>query len=214
MSTRIPRPLDAVEIRILGSLLEKEQTTPDLYPLSVAALLAACNQKTNREPVMAVTETQVVEALERLRQEVLVWRAAAARSEKWSQSVSRRWGLDTAGKRAILTLLLLRGPQTAGELNSRSERLHAFASIAEVEETLRRLAADEEPLVAEMARRPGQKETRWTHLVGEIADPAAAAPALAAAAPSGPTLSSRVERLEAEVARLAAELAALRRELE
>jgi uncharacterized protein YceH (UPF0502 family) len=165
---------------------------------------------------MAVAETQAVEALERLRQEVLVWRAAAARSEKWSQSVSRRWGLDTAGKRAILTLLLLRGPQTAGELNSRSERLHAFSSIAEVEETLRRLVEDEEPLVAEMARRPGQKETRWTHLVGEIAEapPAAAAPSPGIAAPSGPTLSSRVERLEAEVGRLAAELAALRRELE
>ncbi len=214
MSTRIPRPLDSVEIRILGSLLEKEQTTPDLYPLTVQALLAACNQKTNREPVMQATETQVVEALERLRQEVLVWRKEGARSEKWSQSVSRRWGLDTAGKRAILTLLLLRGPQTAGELNSRSERLHPFASLAEVEETLARLAEDEEPLVAEMARRPGQKETRWTHLVGEIAAPEAWEPRPAATAPSGPTLSSRVERLEAEVARLTADLAALRRELE
>jgi uncharacterized protein YceH (UPF0502 family) len=219
MSTRIPRPLDSVEIRILGSLLEKEQTTPDLYPLTVQALLAACNQKTNRDPILTVTETQAIEALERLRQEVLVWRKEGARSEKWSQSVSRRWGLDTAGKRAILTLLLLRGPQTAGELNSRSERLHPFASLAEVEETLARLAEDEEPLVAEMARRPGQKETRWTHLVGEIAAPEAweprtAEPRPAATAPSGPTLSSRVERLEAEVARLAADLAALRRELE
>jgi len=223
MSTRIPRPLDAVEIRILGALLEKEQTTPDLYPLTVAALLAACNQKTNREPVMQATETQVVDSLELLRQEVLVWRTEGARSEKWSQSVSRRWGLDTGGKRAILTLLLLRGPQTAGELKSRSDRLHAFASLEEVEETLRRLAADEEPLVAEMPRRPGQKETRWTHLVGEIAEPAAwtapaATPMPAAihppAAPSGRTLASRVERLEAEVGRLAADLAALRRELE
>ncbi len=218
MSTRIPRPLDAVEIRILGSLLEKEQTTPETYPLTVPALLAACNQKTNREPIMEVTENQGVEALERLRQEVLVWRKEGARSERWSQSVSRRWGLDTAGKRALLTLLLLRGPQTAGELKSRSERLHAFASLDEVEETLSHLAADEEPLVAELPRRPGQKETRWTHLVGEIVEAPAALPArpsdLLAPAPSGPTLSSRVERLEAEVARLAADLAALRRELE
>jgi uncharacterized protein len=214
MSTRIPRPLDAVEIRILGALLEKEQTTPEVYPLTVAALLAACNQKTNREPVMEATETEVVEALDRLRQEVLVWRKEGARSERWSQSVSRRWGLDTAGKRALLTLLLLRGPQTAGELKSRSDRLYPFASLEEVEETLRRLAADEEPLVAELPRRPGQKETRWTHLVGEIIEappePAAAGPIV----PSGPSLSSRVERLEAEVARLAADLAALRRELE
>jgi uncharacterized protein YceH (UPF0502 family) len=215
MSTRIPRPLEAVEIRILGSLLEKEQATPDLYPLTVAALVAACNQKTNREPVMEVSETQAVEALERLRQEVLVWRKEGARSEKWSQSVSRRWGLDTAGKRALLTLLLLRGPQTAGELKPRSERLHAFASLADVEETLRRLAADEEPLVAELPRRPGQKETRWTHLVGEIAEPAAEVQGVGERpAAAGPTLSSRVERLEAEVARLAADLAALRRELE
>jgi len=214
MSTRIPRPLDAVEIRIVGSLLEKEQTTPDLYPLTVAALLAACNQKTNREPVMEVSETEVVDALERLRQEVLVWRKEGARTERWSQSVSRRWALDTAGKRALLTLLLLRGPQTAGEMKSRSERLHPFASLAEVEETLGRLAADEEPLVAELARRPGQKETRTTHLVGEIAEAPAEPIAAVTMAPSGPTLSSRVERLEAEIARIAADLAALRRELE
>ncbi len=224
MSTRIPRPLDAVEIRIIGSLLEKEQTTPDLYPLTVQALLAACNQKTNRDPILQVSENQAVEALERLRQEVLVWRKEGARSEKWSQSVSRRWGLDSGGKRAILTLLLLRGPQTSGELNARSERLHAFASLAEVEETLRRLAEDEEPLVAEMARRPGQKEARWTHRVGEIAEPEdwppqSAAPRAAASGspPSPPAISplaARVERLEAAVAALAADLAALRRELE
>ncbi|HEY8020367.1 MAG TPA: YceH family protein [Thermoanaerobaculia bacterium] len=225
MSTRIPRPLDTSEIRILGALLEKEQTTPDLYPLTVAALLGACNQKTNREPVLELTETEVVDALERLRAEVLVWRSEGARSEKWSQSVSRRWGLDTGGKRAILTLLLLRGAQTPGELKSRSDRLHPFASLAEVEETLARLAADEdqEPLVAELPRRPGQKETRWTHLVGDPAAPSSteARPATGALGggerpmvPVGPPLSSRVERLEAEVARLAADLAALRRELE
>jgi len=225
MSSRLPRPLDTAEIRILGALLEKEQTTPDLYPLTVAALLGACNQRTNREPVLELTETEVVDALERLRAEVLVWRSEGARSEKWSQSVSRRWGLDTGGKRAILTLLLLRGPQTPGELKSRSDRLHPFASLAEVDETLARLAADEdqEPLVAELPRRPGQKETRWTHLVGDPAarSPAETRPAAGAmvagerpAAAAGPPLSSRVERLEAEVARLAADLAALRHELE
>ncbi len=165
MSTLIPRPLDAVEVRVLGALLEKEQTTPELYPLTVNALLAACNQKTNREPVLQLSEAAVWEALERLRQEVLVWRSEGARAERWKQSVSRRWGLDAAGK-ALMTLLLLRGPQTAGELRSRSDRLHAFASLEEVEETLRRLAATEEPLVAELPRRAGQKETRWTHLVG------------------------------------------------
>ena len=97
-STRIPRPLDATEIRVLGVLLEKEQTTPEICPLTVNAVLAGCNQKTNREPVMELSEGQVIDALERLRQEVLVWRTEGARSEKWQQSVVRRWGLDRAGK--------------------------------------------------------------------------------------------------------------------
>src|SRR3977135_781094 len=105
-STRVPRKLDAVEIRFLGTLLEKEQTTPEACPLSVNALLAGCNQKTNREPVMELTEGQVVDALELLRQDVLVWRTEGARTERWQQSVVRRWGLDRAGK-ALMTLLLL-----------------------------------------------------------------------------------------------------------
>jgi uncharacterized protein YceH (UPF0502 family) len=212
MSTRIPRQLDAVEIRVLGSLLEKEQTNPETVPMTVNALIAACNQKTNREPVMQLSETAVVEALDRLRQEVLVWRTEGTRSERWQQSVVRRWGLDRAGK-ALMTLLLLRGPQTPGELRTRSERMHAFASLEEVEEALRRLAGMDEPLVRELPRRPGQKETRWTHLVGEAA-PEPEEPSLEAAEPSGrPSLSSRVERLEEEVARLAGELEDLRRQL-
>ena len=214
MSTLIPRPLDAVEVRVLGALLEKEQTTPELYPLTVNALLAACNQKTNREPVLQLSEAAVWEALERLRQEVLVWRSEGARAERWKQSVSRRWGLDAAGK-ALMTLLLLRGPQTAGELRSRSDRLHAFASLEEVEETLRRLAATEEPLVAELPRRAGQKETRWTHLVGETAVeteravPSATASASEDVAPAVPTrqpLADRVARLEDLVAQLTRDL--------
>lgn len=212
-STRIPRQLDAVEIRVLGSLLEKEQTNPESSPLSVNALIAACNQKTNREPVMELTEGQVVDALERLRQDVLVWRTEGARTERWQQSVVRRWGLDRAGK-ALMTLLLLRGPQTPGELRTRSERLHPFASLQEVEEALQRMAAIDEPLVRELPRRPGQKETRWIHLVGEIAAPAETAePAFDEIAPAraaGPTLSSRVEQLEALVARLAEDVRTLK----
>lgn len=213
MSTRIPRQLDSVEVRVLGSLLEKEQTNPESSPLTVNALLAAANQKTNREPVMDLTEEQVVTALDRLRQDVLVWRTEGARSERWQQSVVRRWGLDRAGK-ALMTLLLLRGPQTPGELRTRSERLHPFASLEEVEEALRRMATIEEPLVAELPRRPGQKETRWTHLVGEAApepeeDPAA--PLTDPAAPARPSLASRVEKLEETVARLAADLDELKR---
>jgi len=214
MSTRIPRKLDAVEVRVLGSLLEKEQTNPETVPMTINALIAACNQKTNREPVMQLTENQVVTALDWMRQEVLAWRSEGARTERWQQSVVRRWGLDRAGK-ALITLLLLRGPQTAGELRTRSERLHPFASLEETEEALRRLAADDEPLVMELPRRPGQKEARWTHLVGEASpEPeeifeAAADPS----APPRPGLASRVQHLEEVVERLAAELEELKKQL-
>ncbi len=212
MSTRIPRQLTAVEVRVLGTLLEKEQTTPEACPLSVNALLAGCNQKTNREPVMDLTEGQVVDALERLRRDVLVWRSESARAERWQQSVVRRWGLDRAGK-ALMTLLLLRGPQTAGELRTRSERMNPFASVDEVEQALRQMAAIDEPLVAELARRPGQKETRWTHLVGDIPEPQPvelAEPPEAHAARSGPSLAQRVETLEETVRRLSADLEELK----
>ncbi|HEV2852657.1 MAG TPA: YceH family protein [Thermoanaerobaculia bacterium] len=216
-STRIPRQLDPVEVRVLGSLLEKEQTNPETVPMTVNALIAACNQKTNREPVMQLTETQVVEALDRLRQDVLAWRTEGARTERWQQSVVRRWGLDRAGK-ALMTLLLLRGPQTPGELRTRSERMHPFATLEEVEEALRRLAGIDEPLVMELPRRPGQKEARWTHLVGEAA-PAAPEPeelmpeAADPEVPARPSLASRVERLEEMVARLASDLEDLKRQL-
>src|SRR4029079_17866420 len=168
MSTRIPRKLDPVEVRVLGSLLEKEQTNPETVPMTVNALIAACNQKTNREPVMQLSEDQIVNALDALRQDVLVWRTEGARTERWQQSVVRRWGLDRAGK-ALMTLLLLRGPQTPGELRTRIERLHPFTTLEEVEEALRGLAGIDEPLVRELPRRPGQKEIRWVHLVGELA---------------------------------------------
>jgi uncharacterized protein len=217
MSTRIPRKLEPAEIRVLGSLLEKEQTNPETVPMTVNALIAACNQKTNREPVMQLSEDQVVNALDQMRQEVLVWRTEGARTERWQQSVVRRWGLDRAGK-ALMTLLLLRGPQTPGELRTRSERMHPFASLEEVEEALRGLAGMDEPLVMELPRRPGQKEARWTHLVGELApEPEDEAEKLyydeeAPASPSS-SLASRVARLEEIVAKLAEELEELRRQL-
>ena len=214
-STRIPRQLDAIEIRVLGVLLEKEQTTPEICPMTVNAIVAGCNQKTNREPVMELTEGQVVEALERLRQEVLVWRSEGARSEKWQQSVVRRWGLDRAGK-ALMTLLLLRGPQTPGELRTRSERMHPFASVEEVEQALQRMATIDEPLVLELPRRPGQKEIRWTHLVGDVVEPSApraATPRAEPELPAGPlpgALSTRVAKLEEIVAKLAEDVELLK----
>lgn len=214
-STRIPRKLNPAEIRVLGVLLEKEQITPEACPLSVNSVLAGCNQKTNREPVMELTEGQVVDALDRLRQDVLVWRTEGARTEKWQQSVVRRWGLDRAGK-ALMTLLLLRGPQTAGELRIRSERMHSFASVAEVEEALRQMASIDEPLVVELPRRPGQKETRWVHLVGDVPEPPpfelAEPPVSATASGAGThgTLSSRLERLEEIVRKLSEDVEELK----
>lgn len=216
-SVKIPRPFDAIELRVLGSLLEKEQTTPEAYPLTVNSLILACNQKTNRDPITELSEGQVWDALERLRHETLVWRSEGARTERWQQSVSRRWGLDSAGK-ALMTLLLLRGPQTLGELRTRSERMHAFPSIEAVEAKLQSLAADEEPLVVELPRRPGQKEIRWMHRVGDpnAVDLPPAEPVRGvheAPMPSGPPLSQRVTDLEKAVADLAAALAELKAKL-
>jgi uncharacterized protein YceH (UPF0502 family) len=207
---RLPRPLDAVEIRVLGALLEK-QATPEYYPLTLHALVAACNQKTNREPVTDLDEAAVLAALERLREHVLVWKTGGARAEKWEQNVDRRWSLDAAGK-AVMTLLLLRGEQTPGELRGRSDRLHAFATPGEVEDALRTLAAGPEPLVAERGRRPGQKESRWTHLAGGlVAD--VEAPRHATPGPPPNDLASRLASLEAAVAALARDLGELKKKL-
>jgi hypothetical protein len=197
------RDLTATEIRVLGALFEKEQATPEYYPLTVNALLAACNQKSNRDPVTELTETEVVEALDALRRDALAWRSEGARTERWSQSISRRLELDPAEK-AALTLLMLRGPQTVGELRSRSGRLHAFEDLAQVESALGRLAASDRELTLELLRRPGQKESRWTHLLsGEVAaEPEEPAPARRQERGAAGGLAERVERLEERVRQL------------
>ncbi len=217
---RIIRELDTEEVRVLGALMEKEQATPDYYPMTVNALIAACNQKSNREPVTTLSETEVVEALERLRRDVLAWRSDGARVERWSQSISRRLELDAPSK-ALLTLLMLRGPQTPGQLRARSGRLHAFADLGEVEATLREMAEGDAPLVVELERRPGTKESRWAHRLGaEPEDDAAVAAAAgpAAAAPAsrpaqGPGLGERLTAVEDRLEELARDLARLREEL-
>jgi uncharacterized protein YceH (UPF0502 family) len=204
---RPPRPLDALEIRVLGCLMEKEKTTPEYYPLTLNALVAACNQKSNRDPVMELTDVDVQGALDRLREHVLVWATSSARTERWEHRLDRRLELDAAGK-AILTVLFLRGLQTPGELRARTERLHPFASIADVEATLRSLAGGEEPLVVELPRQPGHKEARWTHLAGGEPAPVLV-DGLVAGPPPG-TLAERVERLEHRIDELLAELSELK----
>ncbi len=213
--------LGEIEQRILGALLEKEQATPDYYPLTVNALIAACNQKSNRQPVTALTETEIVEALDEMRRDVLVWRTDGARSERWSQSISRRLELDPEEK-AILTLLLLRGPQTPGELRARSGRLHAFDDIGQVEAALGRMAVEERELVVELPRAPGHKENRWTHQLGGRLD--SSSPGAAPGPPPGgslepppapiPRADDRLARLEERIESLEESVAALRAELD
>jgi uncharacterized protein len=201
------RQLDAVEIRVLGSLAEKQMATPEYYPLTLNALVAACNQKSNREPVMELSEDDVQRALDRLQEEKLVWKVVGGRATRWEHNLDATLQLDRPSK-AILTLLLLRGAQTAGELRARSDRLQAFEGIAEVEETLRRL----DPLVREIPRRPGQKESRWVQLLGVEAGLSPPVPAEAGTYTAEP-LSIRVQRLEEQVTALLEELRALRERL-
>jgi uncharacterized protein len=204
----LERPLDPIEIRVLGSLLEKQLATPEYYPLTLNSLLAAANQKSNREPVMELEGEQIQSALRRLQELQLVWEIHGGRATRYDHRLDGRWGLSPA-TRALVALLFLRGAQTAGELRTRSERLHRFETIEQVEEELRYLSRGDEALVRELQRRPGQKENRWTHLAGEEAheEEASAAPPPPHAAES---LTSRVERLESEVEKLREQLESLR----
>ena len=198
---RLPRSLDPTECRVLGALLEKEQTTPDYYPLTLAALTAACNQKSNRSPVMELDGQRIQEALDAMLPDVLVWKSPGARTLKWKQSVDRRWQLEPDTK-AVLTELLLRGPQTPGELRARAERMHAFGSVDEVEAALARLSAGDEPLVVELPRAPGQKESRWMHLVGGGPPPHVDTTPELRAEPARGGSEQRLEALERRVAEL------------
>jgi uncharacterized protein len=199
----LPRELDPIEVRVLGSLLEKEQTTPEYYPLTINALLAACNQKSNREPVLELAEADVRGAVGRLRDEMLVWESSGARVVRYEHTLDRRLELDAQAK-ALLTVLFLRGPQTPGELRSRTERMCAFASLPEVEAVLRRMAGGPAALVAELPRRPGQKETRWAHLAaGTPEDVLPGAPPSVVTGEAA-ALAERVAELEARLAELAA----------
>jgi uncharacterized protein len=204
----LPRLLDAAEIRVLGCLLEKQQLTSEYYPLTVNALVAACNQRSSREPVMDLSEGEVQSALDRLAEHVLVWRSAGSRADRWAHNLDRRLELDAATK-AVVTLLFLRGPQTPGELRARAERMHAFATTAAVEEVLRRLAAGPEPMVMELPRLPGQKEARWAHLAAGQPELPPAPVAAAGGSVRDAGLAERLARLEARVEEVSASLSAL-----
>ena len=183
---------------MLGALVEKQRTTPDQYPLSLNALRLACNQSTNRDPVVEFDEPTIREALERLsrRRWVRLASGAGSRATKYRHLLDEALDLSDP-EVALLTVLMLRGPQTPGELRARTERLHRFAGHDELQDALERLA--ERELVAGVGRRPGQKEERYAQLLGDGG--VTAAPA-GAPAPAASPLEERVARLESEVERL------------
>ena len=191
---------DAIEIRVLGCLIEKQRTTPDAYPLSLNALRLACNQATNRDPVVEYDEPTIRSALERLSRKgwTRLASGAGSRAAKYRHLFDEAIRVSPT-ELSLLAVLMLRGPQTPGELKQRAERLHPFGSLAEIEDVLATLI--ERELVARLARRPGQKEERYAHLLGE-GDPVE----VEIAAPA----DDRVDLLEERVARLEEELAALR----
>lgn len=167
-STRSLPILTPIEIRVLGSLIEKSKTTPDYYPMTLNALTAACNQKTSRRPVVDYAEETVVMALNSLKSQSLINTAVGGsiRSIKYKHNFTIVYPL-TDGELAIMCLLFLRGPQTPGELNTNSARLHEFRSLEGVQDALNKLTEGENAFVKELPKRAGQKEARFAHLLGE-----------------------------------------------
>jgi uncharacterized protein YceH (UPF0502 family) len=210
--------LSSEELRVLGCLLEKQRTTPDAYPLSLNALRLACNQSTNREPVVDYDEGTVREALHQLERRGFTRLASGAgsRAAKYRHLLAEALPMD-GGEQALMSVLMLRGPQTPGELKQRADRMYAFADLAAVHQTLERLIGRE--LVLRLERRPGQKEERYAQLLEDrdgdaeaSAGPGAELPEAGGVNPAGPSpgggelaeLRERVERLEREVAELRA----------
>jgi uncharacterized protein YceH (UPF0502 family) len=202
--------LSPVQVRVLGCLIEKERTTPDSYPLTMNALLAACNQTTNRYPVVTFNASTVELAIENLRAENLlrIDYSRSNRADKYRHVLDAALDLDGA-ELAVLSVLMLRGPQTAAEVRTRTERQHPFADQAELDATLARLARRPDPLVVRLEPAPGQKEARWAHLLaGEVAIESMPG---AAEAPRSPR-AERLEALESAVVALREDLDALRSE--
>lgn len=201
--------LSLLETRVLGVLAEKQHTVPDTYPLTLNALLSGCNQKTSRDPVIDVGEAEVLTAIDSLRALTLVVESSGGRVQRYAHNLERVL-LVPSQSVALLVTLMLRGPQTAGELRLNSERLHKFSDISAVEAFLHELA--ERPagaLVAELPRQPGARENRWAHLLSGapvIAEPAHAA----ASAPQADISLGEITALKANVARLEAEVGELR----
>ena len=235
MPSEAPIKLSPAQARILGALIEKEVTTPEYYPLSMNALLNACNQRSNREPVMALDEDDARQALHGLEDLRLAGRARSSdgRVTKYEHWLGEAFNLNRA-ETALLCVLLLRGPQTPGELRGRTERMHQFEEIADVLAGLQKLAEREPPLAAVLPRQPGTKEARYAQLLSGPVESLLAAPALFRATPSdsaapsvltsefapapiagdAPGQEGRIAQLEAAVAELRQEMAELKRKFD
>jgi uncharacterized protein YceH (UPF0502 family) len=204
--------LSDIEARVLGALVEKDVTTPDYYPLSLNALVNACNQKSNRDPVMNLDEESVRQAIRELEKHALAGPADSfdGRVTKYEHRLQEAYNFDRR-ETAVLCVLLLRGPQTPGELRSRSERMHSFDDLSEVESTLQRLMKREPPLVKILPRQPGTKEARYAHLLSgdmEVA-PSEASEEIR---PKDGGSQDRITSLERQVSQLQNEIADLKKE--
>jgi uncharacterized protein YceH (UPF0502 family) len=211
--------LTEIETRVLGSLIEKDITTPDYYPLSLNALVNACNQKNNRDPVMTLDEAAVRDALSSLQEKRLAGPASGADSRvtKYEHRLQEVFNFDRR-EIAVLCVLLLRGPQTPGELRTRTDRMYHFEALDDIVSTLDRLAQREPPLARVLPRQPGTKESRYTHLFsGERPEQPgverAPTPASAYSASNASAGNDRLSQLEAEVSRLRAELSEVQQQL-
>jgi hypothetical protein len=210
MNARLP-VLSLLETRILGVLCEKQRSVPDTYPLSLNALVAGCNQKTSRHPVIEVSEAEVAAAVDSLKGPALVIESSGGRVPRYAHNMERVLRLPSQSV-ALLTVLMLRGPQTAGELRINCERLHKFADISAVEGFLQELAERSEgALVMELPRQPGARENRWAHLLSgaPVLEEATAAPL--AAEPGADVTVGEIAALKANVARLEAEVDGLKK---
>src|SRR5512134_1687333 len=200
--------LSLLETRVLGVLVEKQHTVPDTYPLTLNALVAGCNQKTARDPVIEATEAEVQAAIDRLKSLSMVMESSGGRVMRYAHNAGKALGLPPQSV-ALLAVLFLRGPQTAGELRINSERLHRFGDILSVEAFLNELA--EKPFVRELAKQPGARETRWVHLLS--GEPEVMAPAAIPATRGDAVGVSEMAAMRADLDQLRGEVAGLREEV-
>lgn len=205
--------LNSAETRVLGALIEKEFSTPEYYPLSLNALCNACNQKSNREPVMSLDEETVLAAVEGLKEKGLVLGISGSehRVHKYAHRLGEVFNFDRR-EQSLICVLMLRGPQTVGELRGRSERLYSFDSLDDVEATLARLMERTPRLVSKLARQPGEKEARFAHLLA--GEPETSSPAAAPVEQHRSPVEDRLDRLESNLAELRRQFEEFRRNFE